>query len=85
MHMDNNDYLISLKEIYMARHHPEENSYTLEDQLRALGNDELLDFWEESQLLDKYFDASVYQLPPSKHYEAAILQELQLRHTMGRI
>lgn len=69
----------------MARHHPEENSYTLEDQLRALGNDELLDFWEESQLLDKYFDPAANQVPPSRHYETAILQELQLRYTMGRI
>lgn len=69
----------------MARHHPEENSYTLEDQLRALGNDELLDFWEESQLLDKYFDPNVYQMLPSEHYENAILQELRLRYTMGRI
>ena len=69
----------------MARFLPNEDPFTLEDQLKILGTDELLDFWEESQLLDKYLDANEHDGPPSNHYENAILNELRLRYSMGRI
>jgi hypothetical protein len=69
----------------MARFLPNEDPFTLEDQLKILGNDELLDFWEESQMLDKYLEAPEHECPPSAHYENAILNELRLRHSMGRI
>ncbi len=69
----------------MARFLPNEDPFTLEDQLKILGTDELLDFWEESQLLDKYLDANEHDGPPSTHYENAILNELRLRYSMGRI
>lgn len=69
----------------MAQFLPNEDHFTLEDQLKILGNDDLLDFWEESQLLDKYLQPRDNEGPPSAHYEAAILNELRLRNSMGRI
>jgi len=69
----------------MARFLPSEDPFTLEDQLKILGNDELLDFWEESQMLDKYLEQAEHDGPPSTHYENAILNELRLRYTLGRI
>ncbi|AMD93017.1 hypothetical protein [Desulfomicrobium orale] len=69
----------------MARFLPQQDPLTLEDQLKILGNDELLDFWEESQMLDKYLESSRHDCPPSAQYESAILNELRLRHSMGRI
>jgi hypothetical protein len=73
------------KEQYMARFLPNEDPFTLEDQLKILGNDELLDFWEESQMLDRYLEPEEHDCPPSTHYENAILNELRLRHSLGRI
>lgn len=69
----------------MARFLPNEDPFTLEDQLKILGIDELLDFWEESQMLDKYLETPEHECPPSAHYENAILNELRLRNSMGRI
>jgi hypothetical protein len=73
------------KEQFMARFLPNEDPFTLEDQLKILGNDELLDFWEESQMLDRYLEPTEHEEPPSMHYENAILNELRLRHSMGEI
>jgi len=73
------------KEQFMARFLPNEDPFTLEDQLKILGNDELLDFWEESQMLDRYLEPAEHEEPPSMHYENAILNELRLRHSMGEI
>lgn len=69
----------------MARFLPNHDPFSLEDQLKILGNEELLDFWEESQMLDKYLEPSEYQGTPSAHYENAILNELRLRYSMGQI
>jgi hypothetical protein len=69
----------------MARFFPQQDTVTLEEQLKILGNDELLDFWEESQLLDKYLEPTQHDTPPSTQYENAILNELRLRHSMGGI
>lgn len=69
----------------MARFLPTQDPFTLEDQLKVLGTDELLDFWEESQMLDKYLETPESEVAPSVHYENAILYELQLRHSMGQI
>ena len=73
------------KEQFMARFLPNEDPFTLEDQLKILGNDELLDFWEESQMLDRYLEPAEHEELPSMHYENAILNELRLRHSMGEI
>lgn len=75
----------SPKEQFMARFLPNEDPFTLEDQLKILGNDELLDFWEESQMLDRYLEPTEHEEAPSLHYENAILNELRLRYSMGQI
>lgn len=69
----------------MARFFPQQDTITLEEQLKILGNDELLDFWEESQLLDKYLEPTQHDTLPSTQYENAILNELRLRYSMGGI
>lgn len=69
----------------MARFFPQQGPVTLEEQLKILGDDELLDFWEESQLLDKYLEPAQHDTLPSAQYENAILNELRLRHSMGRL
>ncbi len=52
----------------------------LTDQIRSLGDDELLDFWEETQYLEKFLEED-RSMPSDQtlEYERIILQELQLR------
>jgi len=64
----------------MGQFFPPDSHYPLEDQVKTLADDELLDFWEEAQLLDR--NASVSCLPNHPHYERIILQELMLRSYM---
>ena len=68
-----------------------DESFTLEEQIKSLGDDELLDFWEETQHLTKLMgEASLTgelpllgELPQGERlnpeYERLILQELQVR------
>ncbi|MBG0776443.1 MAG: hypothetical protein H0S85_08410 [Desulfovibrionaceae bacterium] len=67
----------------MARFFPNPEEIPLSDQIKALGDDELLDFWEETQFLDKFLQEDV---PPNvaatKEYERMIILELQLRTCM---
>jgi len=69
-----------------------DESFTLEEQIKSLGDDELLDFWEETQHLTKLMgDAAsltgelplLGDLPAGERlnpeYERLILQELQVR------
>ncbi len=66
----------------MAQFSPTEN-VTLEDQIKSLANEELLDFWEETQFLAKMLDQDNQdQIPYNPEYERLILQELQLRSSM---
>ena len=62
--------------LQMGQFFPPDGQYPLEDQVKTLADDELLDFWEEAQLLDR---APVPFLPSHAHYERVILQELMLR------
>ena len=56
---------------------------TLEDQIKSLANEELLDFWEETQFLAKMLDQDNQEnVQYSPEYERLILQELQLRSSM---
>lgn len=56
------------------------NSLTVEDQIKALGDQELLDFWEETQQLERLLADSPGMAPQSSQdYERLILTELQLR------
>ncbi len=66
----------------MAQFSPTEN-VTLEDQIKSLANEELLDFWEETQFLAKMLDQDNQEnVQYSPEYERLILQELQLRSSM---
>ncbi len=52
----------------------------LADQIKTLGDDELLDFWEETQYLEKFLEEEITaQGGYSLESERLILQELQLR------
>lgn len=56
---------------------------TLEDQIKSLANEELLDFWEETQFLAKMLEQDNQEnVQYSPEYERLILQELQLRSSM---
>lgn len=61
--------------------------YTLEEQIKSLGDDELLDFWEETQHLAKMLSADESQPDDHIHpeYERLILQELQVRSSRGEL
>jgi len=53
---------------------------TLEAQVKSLADDELLDFWEETQQLARMLDqAEQTDLEYNPEYERVILQELQYR------
>ncbi|NLY40579.1 MAG: hypothetical protein GX055_03010 [Desulfovibrionales bacterium] len=57
--------------------------FSLQEQLKNLGDEELLDFWEESQLLDHFLEMTEAETSPSLYYETAILYELRLRTCRG--
>lgn len=70
----------------MARFAPYFDGLALEDQIKALENDELLDFWEEAHVIDSAVEEQEQAAPPpSMQYERAILQELQLRSCQGHL
>jgi len=53
---------------------------TLEEQVKNLADEELLDFWQETQQLAKMLDQQEEtDLEYNPEYERVILQELQLR------
>ena len=58
------------------------DSYPLEEQVKILGDEELLDFWEESQFLEKYAYDEANKWPSRINYEEIILKELQIRTCM---
>jgi hypothetical protein len=64
-----------------------DDALTLEDQIKTLGDAELLDFWEETQQLVKLMNpgdaATDERLHPE--YERLILQELQVRSGRGEL
>ncbi len=70
----------------MARFIPNTMNFPLEEQIKTLGDDELLDFWEETQYLEKFLDEDLFnENESSGEYERIILQELQLRSCMRGI
>lgn len=53
---------------------------TLDEHVKILGDDELLDFWEESQFLEDFLQENhAAATQPTHVYERVIVQELQLR------
>jgi len=69
-----------------------EDSFTLEEQIKSLGDDELLDFWEETQHISRILGADpllANEMPDDERlhpeYERLILQELQVRSSRGEL
>lgn len=53
---------------------------SLEEQVKSLGNEELLDFWEETQQLARMLDQEEQaDIEYNPEYERVILRELQYR------
>ncbi|MDZ7760275.1 MAG: hypothetical protein U5L00_08485 [Desulfovermiculus sp.] len=70
----------------MAQYFPYFENVSVADQIKTLPNEELLDFWEETQFMESYAEKDNDQLPFfSLEYERAVLQELQLRRCMGHL
>lgn len=78
------DPALKKREVYiMGRFFLQTDDFPLAEQLKALADDELLDFWEEAQYLGKFLEEEFY--PGGEYnveYERIILQELQLRCCM---
>lgn len=56
------------------------------DQIKSLADDELLDFWEETQFLEKFLaEDGQTDLGANVEYERLILQELQFRSHIGAL
>lgn len=67
----------------MGQFYPYPEDFPITDQIKTLADDELLDFWEETQFLDRILRDDVpIEGQPSQDYERLILQELQLRSCM---
>lgn len=70
----------------MAQFFPYFESASVTDQIKTLPNEELLDFWEETQFMDTLTEKDNEQVPFfSLEYERAVLQELQLRRCRGHL
>lgn len=63
----------------MARFLPQSANFPLEEQLKTLADDELLDFWEETQHLGKFLAEEFSEPETDTDYERIILQELLVR------
>ena len=65
----------------MGQFLPDTDHFPLEDQIKTLADDELLDFWEETQFMDRlsHEEIPVPGPVPGLDYERIILQELMLR------
>lgn len=64
----------------MGQFFPDADQFPLEDQIKNLGDDELLDFWEETQYLERMLvEEENPEVEHSLEYERVILQELMLR------
>ncbi|MGE4506455.1 MAG: hypothetical protein AB7D51_13990 [Desulfovibrionaceae bacterium] len=65
----------------MAQHTSFLDALTFEEQIKALADDELLDFWEETQQLAGLVsdDSVSRETPYNPEYERLILIELQMR------
>ncbi len=70
----------------MAQFFPYFKDLNLVDQIKSMPDDDLLDFWEETQYLEKYMENGAEQVQSySLEYERAVLQELQIRSCMGQL
>lgn len=67
----------------MGQSTPQNNTPLLEEQLRSMAEEELLDFWEETQLLDSLMceGCGLESEENALEYERFILNELQFRYS----
>ncbi|MGE4552494.1 MAG: hypothetical protein AB7D57_05250 [Desulfovibrionaceae bacterium] len=67
----------------MAQYAPFLDHVSIEDQLKSLEDDELLDFWEETQYVARAMslESEPEDGESSPEYERLIVQELQVRHS----
>lgn len=64
----------------MGQFFPSMDQFPVEDQIKTLGDDELLDFWEETQYLEKLIEEEFSaEVEYPVEYERIIIQELQIR------
>lgn len=64
----------------MGQFFPDADQFPLEDQIKNLADDELLDFWEETQYIERMLvEEENPEVEHSLEYERVILQELMLR------
>ena len=63
----------------MAQFLPQSSHFPLEEQIKTLADDELLDFWEETQHLEKFLGEEFAEPETTVEYERIILQELLVR------
>ena len=67
----------------MGQYFPENDQYPLEEQVKTLADDELLDFWEETQFIERPDPQELAPAPVNQlEFERIILQELMLRSCM---
>lgn len=68
----------------MGHFYDESHGVPLEEHVKILETADLLDFWEQSQYLEKYLanDDSLPTGPVVTQYEWVILRELQFRSNM---
>ncbi len=62
---------------YFLRH---PDNYPIEEQVKSLEYEELLDFWEESQFLHIYVNEEMTSNSTVVKYEDVILKELHIRN-----
>ncbi len=64
----------------MGRFFMQTEDFPLSEQIKSLADDELLDFWEETQYLEKFLEEELSTEGfYSQDYEKIILLELQFR------
>lgn len=64
----------------MGRFFMQTDDFPLAEQIKSLADEELLDFWEEAQYLEKFLEEEfAFEGDYPVEYEQIILQELQLR------
>ena len=64
----------------MGQFFPSMDQFPVEDQIKTLGDDELLDFGEETQYLEKLIEEEFSaKVEYPVEYERIIIQELQIR------
>jgi len=69
----------------MARQLVQHDDMSFDTQLKSLADEELLDFWAETQQLESLLQSEFDQrVAPAQDYERMILHELQMRSVVRK-